>query len=321
MTVPIAKITHNILISTAVLLSMSLIMNSTTLAASYEEISTIEKKCESSSNICLKIIDSALTSTTKNTRPWNHLKRLQLDALFNLQKFDILAEELAPLLANNNLPVNFAVYVYIFHAKLLLGNQEIDLAKQYLNKSVGLLHEINNKYPNPLRLIDIANVQIVLKDYEQANKTLLQLESKFTDRYHPVFKRELYANLGHVAYFQHEENLHITYREKSLKWAIASDNNQQIGIAHSNLAWAYFKIKNYKLSEKHYRQAVKISEIEQDEINGAISKVRLTEVILLQGNNDKANKLFDELTLTAQTLQHSEHFKKIFQALKIKLNR
>ena len=207
-------------IAMTVLISASFIVHNSALATSYQEITKIDKQCQASSNECLKVIDDALSSLIINSRPWAHLKLLQLDALFNLQKFDALAQELTPLIANDNLPVNFSVYVYIYHAKLLLGNQEKDLAQQYLAKAVSLLNEINDKYPEPVRLIEIANVQIVLKDYQQAKKTLQQLELKFKDRYHPVFKRELYANLGHIAYFQDEKALHIRYREKSLEWAI-----------------------------------------------------------------------------------------------------
>ena len=306
-------------IAMTVLISASFIVHNSALATSYQEITKIDKQCQASSNECLKVIDDALSSLIINSRPWAHLKLLQLDALFNLQKFDALAQELTPLIANDNLPVNFSVYVYIYHAKLLLGNQEKDLAQQYLAKAVSLLNEINDKYPEPVRLIEIANVQIVLKDYQQANKTLLQLELKFKDRYHPVFKRELYANLGHIAYFQDEKALHIRYREKSLEWAIEANNNQQVGIAYSNLAVAFRKAGNYQLSEQNYKQAVKISQVEQDDINGAISNIRLIEVILLQGKDEEAKKLFNAIPLTSTVFEKSAYYSEIYQALKLTL--
>jgi len=53
-----------------------------------------------------------------------------------------------------------------------------------------------------MRLIEIANIQAAMKEHTLAKNTLLQLERKFEGKYHPIFKRELYANLGHIAVFQ-----------------------------------------------------------------------------------------------------------------------
>jgi len=300
-------------------LCLSLLVHLNNNATTYEELAKIETICQQSSRQCLLSLDSALTSSTIKSRQWSRLKLLQLDALFTLQQFKELADEVDILLTYDGLPINFSVYVYLYHAKLSYGEKKLTTAREFLNKAVNLLTEINDKYPKPMRLIEIANLQVSMRDYEQANKTLLQLAQKFKDRYHPIFKRELYANLGHVAYFQEDIALHLQYRKESLKWALRANNNQQVGIAYNNLAWAFQKAENYEYAEKNYALAIKIAQMEQDYINGSISQIRLVEVVLLQNDIEKALKLFKQLPLRPNNKNPSEHYNKLYQKLKLKL--
>lgn len=289
-------------------------------ATTYDELAKIKLICESSSNQCLLVLDDALTSSTSKSRQWYRLKILQLDALFTLQHLEKLSLEIELLRSDNTLPMNLSVYVYIYHAKLNYGNKDIKPTRDYLDKAVNLLTLINDKYPDPIKLIEIANLQISLKEYEQAKATLLQLEQKFEDRYHPLFKRELYANLGHIAYFQDDKLLHIKYREKSLKWAKAVKNKQQVGVAYNNVALAYKKAREYKKAEKNYISAISIAESEQDMMNGSISKLKLIEVIFLQGNIEKALTLFNQLPRNTEGNHRSAQYDKLYKGLILTLN-
>lgn len=302
-------------------LCLGLLISCNNHATTYEEFAKIESVCQKSSGQCLFSLENALADSTSRSRQWYRLKLLQLDALFILQQFKKLSEEIDALLTYDELPINFSVYVYIYHAKLNYGKGQISTAKKYLSKAVNLLTSINDKYPKPMRLIEIANLQISMKDFEQAKSTLLQLELKFQDRYHPLFKRELYANLGHVALFQGDEALHVKYRERSLKWALKANNNQQVGIAYHNLAWAFQKAENYKYAEQHYSQAIKFSRIEQDDINGSISQLRLIEVILLQGKVDKALKFFNQLPTRPADNGYSKQYNKLYLKIKLRLKK
>lgn len=288
-------------------------------ATSYDELAKIESACQRSSSQCLLLLNDALTSSTTKSRQWYRLKLLQLDAFFTLQQLEELSSELETLLTYDTLPVNFSIYVYIYHAKLLYGTKDISAAKEFLTKAVSLLTQLNDKYPKPMRLIEIANLQTSLKDYEQAKETLLQLELKFESRYHPVFKRELYANLGHVAYRQDDKVMHLKYREKSLNWALKANNNQQVGIAHNNFAWAYQQAGSYKEAEQHYNQAIEFAQKEQDDVNGSISQLRLVDVVLLQGDIDRATLLFKQLPVKSAGYYDSKRHSELYQNLKLKL--
>ena len=240
-------------------LGLTLFTYGSSNATTYDELAKIDSVCLSSASQCLLLLDDALISSPTYSRQWYRLKLHQLDAFFTLQQLNNLSAEIDALLTNTTLPINFSVYVYIYYAKLSYLKEDIKPAKEYLNRAVNLLTKINDKYPKSLRLIEIANLQTSIKDYEQAKKTLLQLELQFKGKYHPIFKRELYANLAHIANFQEDNLLQIKYRKKSLKWALRANNNQQVGIAYYNFAWAYQKVGDYKKSEKYYTQAIKFA--------------------------------------------------------------
>jgi len=300
-------------------LCICLLIHSNNNATTYEELAIIETVCQKSSHQCLLSLDSALTTSPLKSRQWYRLKLLQLEAFFTLQQFDKLNSEIDILLTYDVLPISFSVYVYLYHAKLNYGESDITTAKEYLDKAVNLLTEINDKYPKPMRLIEIANLQISMKDFERAKQTLVQLELKFSARYHPIFKRELYANLGHVAYFQDDHSQHLQYRRQSLKWALEANNNQQVGVAYNNLAWAFQKIGSYEDAEKNYSQAIKFAQMEQDDINGSISQLRLTEVFLLQGKIEKALKIFNQLPSSSAGNYDSERHNELYRKLKLNL--
>ncbi len=308
-----------ILLTKLITLGLCLLVHSNNNATTYEELAKIETVCQKSSRQCLLSLENTLTSSTAKTRKWYRLKLMQLDAFFTLQQFDKLSSEIDILLTYDELPISFSMYVYLYHAKLNYGAHEITTAKEYLNKAVNLLTEINEKYPKPMRLIEIANLQISMRDFEQAKQTLLQLELKFSTRYHPIFKRELYANLGHVAYFQSNDSLHLKYRKNSLTWALKAENNQQVGIAYNNLAWAFQKIESYENAEHNYNQAIKFAQMEQDDINGSISLLRLVEVLLLQEKVDKASKSFNLLATRTAGNFDSERHNELYRKLKLSL--
>jgi hypothetical protein len=201
-------------------------------ALSKDELSKIEETCLQSSPECLAYLEVGLNTSPPHSRQWFRFKQLRLFNLFDLNKWTLLQQEVNYWLLAENMPTNFAVYVYIYHAKLKLGEQSTAEYTHYLTKATNLLNEINTKSFSPLRLIEIANLQIALQNYAQAKETLLQLDKKFSKRDYPLFKQELYANLGHIALKEEAHDEHIHYRQESLKWTLKTPNQQQIEIAY-----------------------------------------------------------------------------------------
>jgi hypothetical protein len=293
-----------------------------------EEINNIEKECLQSTPSCLALLEVALNDSQPSSTQWYRFKKLRLIALFDLQKTTQLTQEINYWMSLSEselsqLPPNFAVYIYIYNAKLANASGTDEKHQQeatlYLDKAVKLLSDINETAPSPFRLIEIANLQISMKRYEQAKKTLHDLDDKFSHVEHPVFKQELFANLGHIAYLTNEKDLHIEYRKESLLWTLKTTNTQQKSVAHLNLAVAYQKNAQYKNAELHYREVKKLSTIAQDHQVYESSTLRLIEVVHLQGNIAEANRLYNQIPKSSHPDIASGKNKNLFEKVTLAL--
>lgn len=290
-----------------------------------KEISKIEETCQQSTAQCLALLEVGLNGSKKYSRQWFRFKQLRLNALFELQRFQPLQQEINQWLTDEGeqrieMPPNFAVYVYIYHAKLQLSDTDNKEANLYLHKAVNLLNDINIKLPSPIRLIEIANLQISMQNYDQAKSTLLNLENKFKERNNPGFKQELYANLGHIAWKQADDDLHIEYRKKSLKWALETPNTQQKSVAHLNLAFAYQKAALFYNAEINYNASLTFSELIGDDRTTESARLRLLEVVYSQGKIEQAKNLFNNLSPSFVGQISSKNNQVLYQKLKSKLS-
>ncbi len=257
---------------------------------------TIDNTCIHSSYDCLKNIKYLLANTQQNSRMWFKYKLLQMDALYILQNDTTLLEITNYWLDKTNAPVIFQVYVQIYKAKLSLAiGKNID-GNKYLSKAVKLLSLINDSIPKPMRLIEIANLLYVNNRIEEARATLLNLEKIYAKRNVPLFNRELYGNLGHIAGKSKQFKLQLDYRKKALFWALEYKNEQQIGIVYYNLARAQQTLKQYADAEKSYKMALKFSIKSHDKITQLGSQLRVVEVMYQQNKKQTAQKLFASLS-------------------------
>lgn len=285
-----------------------------------EELVEIENTCLISSPVCLAHLEEGLNSTEPRSRQWFRFKQLRLLNLFDLQKWELLQQEVNLWLFDTNLPPSFAVYVYIFQAKLHASDNSSDEFSYYLTKATDLLSAINEKSFSPLRLIEIANLQISHAKYSQAKKTLLQLEKKFSQREFPEFKKELYANLGHIALVEKKYDEHLQYRLRSLSSTLETKNNQQISIAYTNLAYAFQLVKKYEKSKDNYKLSIDYSEKHLDYNTTIRSKMRLIQVLILLNEKAEARKIFTDLSTRSHNQITSKYNLKLYQELKAGLS-
>jgi len=219
-----------------------------------------------------------------------------MEAWFNLQHEEKLFKEVSYWVKQDNLPINFLVYVYIYHAKMSKVLVDKTTSELYLNKALTLLSSINKTISRPMRLIEIANLQTANGQLTNARETLLTLERKFSKSGSPRFNSELYTNFGHVAYQLKQYKQHVDYRIKALEWSKLLENKQQLGIAHYNLARALHLISSYQEAKKHYLRAYDLAIQAHDTIIQITSQLRIVEVLLLQGSNDEAYDHFLKVT-------------------------
>lgn len=267
----------------------------------------LETACQQYSPECLAYLDLGLNSTKLYSRQWFRFKKLRLENLFSLQKYHQLQKEIDYWAPKKDTPVHFAVNVYIYQAKLLkyqalhsnvdlLSNDEkVRQIKASLTKASQILSEMNTAFESPIKLIEIANLQFSLQNYETAQKILLQLEKKYSHRDDPLFKQELYGNLGHITRDQGKWQQSINYYLESLKWTLITKDNQQIATNNYNVAFSCQQGKKYHKAEHYYNESIKHAILAGDDRTQENSTLRLIEVMQQQGNIVKAKEMLTTL--------------------------
>ncbi|NMP33220.1 hypothetical protein HII17_16830 [Thalassotalea sp. M1531] len=279
----------------------------------------IETICQQSSAKCLEIIDTKLNKTSYPSRTWYKLKLLQLEAHFLLGNIAQLNKALMPFLDNEDLPMSFLVYVKIYHAKVMNQLGDSQAAQQDLAQALNLLHEIQEHLPRPMRLIEIANLQILNKQYNQAEQTLLLLEKRYAQDALPLFNQELYANLGHIAARLDKLVDYFVYTEKSLFYALKTDNKQQISVAHYNFARAAMINGSLAKARENFMHALLQATLAKDFATQIDAKIRLIEIALRENNSIRVKELLPQLKQTALSYDFDLKEYQLYQQLQAKL--
>ncbi len=168
-------------------------------AIASEDVS-IHQTCDNSPVECLAKIDVFLSEETNESRVWFQYKLYQLKSLFQLSRYEQLYIEVTPWILRDDIPLKFKISAHIYYAKLLAGQGEKALANNYLERAIAILEDVNEVSPDPLLKVQIANTLNALGRYEQGYALLKPLEAKYSKRDMPVFKQDLFENLGHFAY-------------------------------------------------------------------------------------------------------------------------
>ncbi|QOL24496.1 tetratricopeptide repeat protein [Thalassotalea sp. LPB0316] len=278
---------------------------------------TIQEVCISSQLKCLTEIDQRQPLTRPQSFEWYQMEMLRQQSLFELERFDELIAVLAPWQNYDNLPHSFALSVAIHKAKMQLMLGDKVSAHNELNYAVNVLSEITNFNGNPMLIVMMANALLVMDEYDKGYQTLVALEAKYQRSPDPLLKREMYANLGHLAsrLKKHEES--IAYRKLSLEGAEGVGNTQQVGVAHFNLAAAYAETEQYFEAITHYQHAIDSARQSFDQQMGTKAKIRLIECYLAIGNYANAK----EVIATINLYNIAKYDEQRYQALLEQLNK
>lgn len=84
--------------------------------------------------------------------------QFKLSSLFILQHSDELYQETKRWIDEEDLPIPFQVTLYMYYAKSLLSHGDLAEGKRYIYKAKAQLATMNEVYPSPIKLIEIANI-------------------------------------------------------------------------------------------------------------------------------------------------------------------
>jgi tetratricopeptide (TPR) repeat protein len=255
--------------------------------------------CERSSSKCLEQIDQQLKSVPKQSRVWFQYKLYQFDALFQLAKIEQLKKEVAPWIDVKDIPLKFKINVYFYHAKSLVNDGKSELARQYLNKTIDLLTSVSQLYTDPMMTIQIANALNYLGENQQGYEMLKVLDKKFFTRNDPMFKLELYGNLGHFSQRLGHFEEHIELRLKAVDAANKLLNKHIYAVATYNVGRAYQMVDSYGNAFDYFNESRKWFLAEKDSYGAELALMRQAQLSMKQQDEDRAKKIFNQIDLDA----------------------
>ena len=298
----------NVILFTSVLLLSS-------LKANADDDISIHQTCENSPLACLAKIDVFLSKETSESRVWFQYKLYQLKSLFQLSRYEQLYVEVTPWILRDDIPLKFKISAHIYYAKLLAGQGEKALANDYLERAIAILEDVNEVSPDPLLKVQIANTLNALGRYEQGYALLKPLEAKYSKRDMPVFKQDLFENLGHFAYRLGLLDEQLIYRKQAVKYAKQLDNPVILAISIYNLARAYQMLENYPLAFKYFEQAEQLEAMGETDQN--MIWYRRAEMSLAQGNVSEARQYFNHVNRVGAIQVYAETFDKLDKKISI----
>ncbi|AWL12353.1 hypothetical protein HMF8227_01883 [Saliniradius amylolyticus] len=237
------------------LLSTCYLTMTITMALAENEPS-VDSVCQSAPKACLKQVSVLLKSTPESSRRWLTLKQYQLESLFLLEKFPRLKRESLALLEREPLPPVLEVRAEIYLAKSLIILSEKKSGEAHLHSAIEKLNHLNEVVPNPLRLVDVANLYLYLNEYGKALQFLERLKEQYHQNRDPVFNMELYGNLSHACRNLGKMECFIEYSEETLKWGMIEGNEQQIGVAYKNLGRAYKQVGRFNEAKQAFKSGI-----------------------------------------------------------------
>jgi len=266
-------------------------------------ITKINTICNKSPSDCLPLVNEQLQNTPRKSRVWYSLLQSKLEALFLLQKATELNQLTKQFIDQENLPIPFAINVYIYYAKGLYDERETQLSpefikqesKKYVEKVKSLLALMNNAYPDPHLLIKLANIQMLIGDNLPAYKLLQSVSKRYPNYPDLIFNSDLYANLGHLADRLGYQQQAITHWLTSLKWVVKSRNNQQIATVYYNLARSQTTAKQVAEAKINFNNAIHYSTQANDKAKTIEAQVALTKLLLSLGKKNQAYAVYNSI--------------------------
>jgi len=286
-----------------------------------KNMSEIHKICSKSPAECLTEVNKVLLTTKEQSRVWYDLIQYKVESLFLLQNIKELNAVTKPWITIDDLPVPFKISVYIYYAKSLTADNDIDKelikseSKKYIKKAEQQLDLMNNAYPDPMLLIQLANIKMFVGEYEQAYQSLQALTVKYQRRQDPAFKLDLYGNLAHLADRLKYKQQAINYWIESIDWAKKHGNDQQIATVYFNLAQSQISNNDFEAAKPNYLKAIHHSTLANDGAKKAQAQYFFAKQLYTQGLKVDAKAIIETVDLSFLTLAENKRLLKLKSAI------
>lgn len=298
-----------------IVVSLISLLSSKAFAAFSFENKNIEDTCSFSPTACLERIDAALASSPSSNRIKFDLLQYRYVALFNLQRIEQLHKETSQWLERPNLPVAFTITVYIYFAKSAMVLEDESISQKYADKAIALLKDMQQAFPSPIRLIELANLKMQYGQVDEALTLLTNLEQKFINSKNAYFQMELHGNLGHITRELELYDKSLGYWESASYWAEIYGNKQQQAVIFFNQGYVYQLKHLYVEAIEAYGQAHQLAKEAQDLAKLNQANFRIAQCYFKLGKLQQAKEYMQQVDIEDLPFVDHPEFNQLQQEL------
>ena len=227
---------------------------------------------------CLTYINEHIADSELNSAQWYKAKSFLFDYYYDKNDFETLKTIVEPFADRDDLPNVFKVQTYFYYAKVLRYYNDPERAKIYATKAFDNIQLMYESFADPMRMLELANLQYVFGNKETAFQMLLKTERKFGKSKDPIFNFELHSNKANTYHaFGDLENAKKS-RKLALDWILPTQHQNKIIIAQGNLARTYQLLGEYKQASENYVAALGYMITPSDNLLKATYKLRLAQI-------------------------------------------
>ena len=289
---------------TIVILSKALLC-STPLEAS-EHYSDHELFCFSlpKKTDCLLELQRQLQQQQVGSKSWYKLESYLLDYYYDKIDFNSLKLQAEMLLQRQDVPSVVLAQLYFYYAKTMMHFNQPEQAEAYGQKAANLVTELYKSFGNPLRLVELANLQKALGQNERAVQTLSEAEHRAGNSQDPIFWFELNSNKALISDSTQSFEESLLYRKRALAAILTTAHNVKIVVAIGNLARTEQLLGHYEAALGHYQQSLAYMSKKTDPQNWSIYHVRLAEIALQLDNPELSSHYVQQINTELLGLAH-----------------
>lgn len=277
-----------------------------------EHLSDHEEFCLQQPAIpCAELLQQALAQTPLHTLQWFKLQSYRLDYLYVNHQFRQLHDESNQLLKIADAPVAFRTQLYFYQAKTLIARGDDAQAAYYTELASRQLEAIYQAFADPMRVLELANLQAVAGQYNKAWQLLLQAEQRFAKSRDPQFVFELNSNKALVRHAFKQLDDAAYYRKQALDAILPSGRHHDIIVAHGNLARTYQLLGQLGLAVDYYEKSLPYMRPAIDDLQQSIHRLRLSELYLALQTPLKARGYLQQVDVAIL----SDHHKALYREL------
>ncbi len=277
-----------------------------------EHLSDHEEFClQQPATPCAELLQQALSQTPLHTLLWFKLQSYRLDYLYVNHQFRQLYDESNQLLKIADAPVAFRTQLYFYQAKTLIARGDDAQAAYYTELASRQLEAIYQAFADPMRVLELANLQAVAGQNDKAWQLLLQAEQRFAKSRDPQFVFELNSNKALVRHALKQLDDAAYYRKQALDAILPSDRHHDIIVAHGNLARTYQLLGQLGLAVDYYEKSLPYMRPGIDDLQQSIHRLRLSELYLALQAPAKARGYLQQVDVAVL----SDHHKALYREL------